>query len=208
MQRSAPLGRLLLDTGVLTQVQLDEVLVVQRNDRRRLGELLVERQLVNPIELAQLLSTQLSCPWISLTNLDLAPDVIALLPEELMLDHGVVPVHLRITNGQKVLYVATDDPTDEIALAECEAAAGMPVRAMVAVTGDVRDAIARLFGTESLPDPTLPRHKQLPKKPPPPLPSAANKPKKPDALPKKPEPPKLNASNPTAKGTPVKTPAS
>ncbi|MDB4944304.1 MAG: hypothetical protein JWP97_3838 [Labilithrix sp.] len=176
MVRSAPLGRLLLDTGVLTQVQLDEILVVQRNDKRRLGELLVERGLVNPIELAQLLSHQLSCPWISLAHLELAPDVIALLPEELVLDHGVVPVHLRMSNGQKVLYVATDDPTDDVALAECAEAAGMPVRPMVAITGDVRDAIARLYGTESRPDPTYSANEQ-PKKaaeaprPPPPLPT-------------------------------------
>ena len=68
-----PLGRLLLDTGVITQVQLDEVLVLQRTDRRRLGELRVERGLVNPLELAQLLSHQLSCPWISLAQLAIDP---------------------------------------------------------------------------------------------------------------------------------------
>jgi tRNA A-37 threonylcarbamoyl transferase component Bud32 len=141
-----PLGRLLLDTGVITQVQLDEVLVHQRTDRRRLGELLVERGLVNPLELAQLLSHQLSCPWISLAQLDIDPAVLALVPEELAIDHGLVPVHLRIAKGLKILYVATDDPTDDVALAECAAVAGVPVRPMVAIAGEVRAALTRLYG--------------------------------------------------------------
>jgi serine/threonine protein kinase len=145
MVRSAPLGRLLIDTGVLTQVKLDEALVIQRTDRRRLGEILVSRGLVHPHQLAQLLSHQMSCPWISLAHLEIAPEVLALVSEDLALEHGVVPVHLRVSKGQNVLYVATDDPTDEDALASCAAAAGMPVRAMVAVTGEIKAALARYY---------------------------------------------------------------
>src|SRR5687767_12163715 len=119
MVRSAPLGRLLIDTGVLTEVTLDEALVIQRTDRRRLGEILVDRGLVSPQQLAQLLSHQMSCPWISLTHLDIAPEVLALVSEDLALEHGVVPVHLRVSKGQSILFVATDDPTDVDALAAC-----------------------------------------------------------------------------------------
>jgi len=164
-----PLGRLLLDTGVITQVQLDEVLVLQRTDRRRLGELLVERGMVNPLELAQLLSHQLSCPWISLAQLAIDPAVLALVPEELAIDHGLVPVHLRLAKGQKFLYVATDDPTDDVALAECAAVAGIPVRPMVAIAGEVRAALTRFYGpVDAAPVP--------PRKPPPAPPGERPKP--------------------------------
>ena len=148
MVRSAPLGRLLIDTGVLTQAELDETLVVQRTDKRRLGELLVERGVVNAQRLAQLLSHQLSCPWISLAHLEIAPEVLALLPSDVAIEHAVVPVHLRTSKGQKILYVAIDDPTDDIALAMCAAAAEIMVRPMVAEAGDVRAALARLYGVE------------------------------------------------------------
>ena len=82
MLSSPPLGRLLLDAGVLTQEALDEVLAAQRADKRRLGELLVERGVATPLQLAQLLSRQLSCPWISLAHLEVPPDVVALLPAD------------------------------------------------------------------------------------------------------------------------------
>lgn len=146
MVRSAPLGRLLIDTGVLTQVTLDEALVVQRTDRRKLGDILVDRGLVHPQQLAQILSHQMSCPWISLAHLDIPLEVLALVPEKLAIEHGVLPVHLRASKGQSVLYVATDDPTDEEMLADCAASAGMPVRPMVAVTGEIRAALARHYG--------------------------------------------------------------
>jgi len=151
--KAAPLGRLLLDTGVLTQAQLDEVLAAQKTDRRRLGELVVERNLVPPLELAQLLSRQLSCPWISLAHVEIAPAVLELLPAEIAIEHHVVPVHVKSQHGQRTLYVATDDPTDEAALAACSTAAGVPVRPMVAVSGEVRAALTRLFGA---PEPVAP----------------------------------------------------
>ena len=171
MRRTAPpLGRLLLATGVVTQVQLDEVLVLQRTDRRRLGELLVERGLVHPLELAQLLSHQLSCPWISLAQLEIDPTVLALVPADLAVVFSVVPVHLRVTKGQQVLYVATDDPTDDVALAECAAAAGIPVRPMVAIAGEIRAALARLYGVP-MPTPAARREATpAPRPRPPPLP--------------------------------------
>lgn len=178
MVRSAPLGRLLIDTGVLTQVKLDEALVIQRSDRRRLGEILVDRGLVHPHQLAQLLSHQMSCPWISLAHLDIAPEVLALISEDLALEHGVVPVHLRESKGQKVLYVATDDPTDEDALADCAASAGMPVRPMVAVTGEIKAALARYYDGPPVTDPPPASRAEVsapaakPAKPPPPVPRA------------------------------------
>lgn len=137
---------------MITQGELDEVLAIQKTDPRRLGELVVERGLVHPQQLAQLLSHQMSCPWISLGQLDIAPEVLAMLPQEIALEHAVVPVHLRVSKGQQVLYVATDDPTDDDALAECVVAAGMPVRPMVAVTGEVRAALARFYGGEVPPE--------------------------------------------------------
>ena len=182
MVRSAPLGRLLLDTGVLTQVQLDEVLVVQRTDRRRLGDLVVERGLVHPLDLAQLLSHQLSCPWISLAHLEITPEVLAALPEEVATAHGVIPVHLRVSKGQRVLYVATDDPTDEVALAECAAAAGMPVRPMVAISGEVRSVLARIYGA------TLRPESKVERPPPEAHPAPAERPKPPPLPAKKKEP--------------------
>lgn len=170
MLASPPLGRLLIDAGALTAAQLDEVLVIQRTDKRRLGELLVERGVVTALELAQILSRQLSCPWISLAQLEISPDVIGLLPADVAIERHAVPVHLRFNKGQRILYVATDDPTDDVSLAYCAAAADMPVRAMLAETSEVRAALARFY--------------DAPAPSPPPTPVQARTPNTPSAAPK------------------------
>ena len=190
MMRSVSLGRLLLDTGVVTQAALEETLAIQKTDRRRLGELLVERGLVHPHELAQLLSHQMSCPWISLAHLDIAPDILALLPRSLALEHAVVPVHLRIAKGHKVLYVATDDPTDDVALDECGMAAKMAVRPMVAVSIEVRAALARFYGGEMPVMPEPPRAAAKPSVTPSVTPDAPKVAAKPSVTP---DPPKVAA---------------
>ena len=174
---SPPLGRLLMDAGALSQEVLEEVLAVQRTDKRRLGELLVERGVVTALELAQILSRQLSCPWISLAQIEIAPDVIRLLPAEVAIERHAIPVHLRFSNGQRTLYVATDDPTDDVSLAYCAAAADMPVRAMLAETSEVLLALTRFYAAPDRAITPKPSAK-------PPLPDAALKPAaKPDTLP-------------------------
>jgi hypothetical protein len=167
----------LVQTGVISEAALAEVLELQKTDRRRLGDLLAEKELVEPRRLAQILSYQLSCPWIALSNLDIPEDVIELLPRELALKHTVVPVHVRVAGTRRGLYLATHDPTDDAGLAECANAADMPVKPMVAVTFEIRQALARYYGA---PAPSLPRGmaaartgKNPPAKPPPPLPLRA-----------------------------------
>lgn len=198
---SPPLGRLLMDAGALSQEVLEEVLAVQRTDKRRLGELLVERGVVTALELAQILSRQLSCPWISLAQIEIAPDVIRLLPAEVAIERHAVPVHLRYSNGQRILYVATDDPTDDVSLAYCAAAADMPVRAMLAETTEVLAALTRFYDApERVPARIAPAAEAPPQATPPapivaavpstspgPTPKPSAKPPLPDAAQKKPD---------------------
>lgn len=148
MLPTVPLGRLLIDTGILSQETLEEILAAQRTgaEKKRLGEILVERGLVRPAQLAQLLSHQLSCPWVSLDKVQVPPSVLGLVPREIALAHALVPVHVRVTNDTTILYVATDDPTDEVGMATCARAAGVTVRPMVALTEDVKSALRRLYG--------------------------------------------------------------
>jgi Type II secretion system (T2SS), protein E, N-terminal domain len=214
MNRPAPLGQLLVQCGVLSESTLAELLEVQKTAQRRLGDLLAERKLVPPRQLAQILSYQLSCPWISLANVDIPRALVELLPREVAIAHTVVPVHLRETDGRRSLYVATHDPTDEAALAECARAAKTPVKPMVAITYEIRQALARYYGaplpsltTAPLPihpasAPTVksPRVVDAPPPPPPPPPPASHL--RPSVRPTLPppvsEPPMTRATSPVS----------
>ncbi|HEY8080127.1 MAG TPA: PilZ domain-containing protein [Labilithrix sp.] len=158
---AAPLGKLLVEMGVVSQSTLDEVLAAQKADKRKLGELLADRGLVRPQQLAQILSHQLSCPWVSLQRVEIGQAVLGLVPRDLALELELVPVHMRSGDGGRTLYVATADPTDIDALGTCSRAAAMTVKPMVALSSDIRAALARLYGA----DPAGSKPADLPRKP-------------------------------------------
>ena len=145
--QSPALGQLLVETGAISKAALDEAVAAQKDDRRKLGEILIERGLVRPQQLAQLLSHQLSCPWVSLPKLAIESSVLALFGTDMAHEHQVLPVHIRTNekNAQgeatKVLYVALADPTDQAALDECARTSGLAVKPMVAVTNELRAAL-------------------------------------------------------------------
>lgn len=147
------LGELLIEAGLLAPDQLAEVLQAQAGTSQRLGALLVERGLIDPVKLTQVLSHQLSLPWVSLAHVDFSPELLGRIPKELVRRYSVVPVYIRQREGREVLYVATDDPTDDDMFAECVEHAGAEVRLMVASPDDIRHALDVYFRRTGQPPP-------------------------------------------------------
>jgi hypothetical protein len=146
------LGQLLVDARMLSQQALDEVLEFQKHDGRRLGSLLVEKGLVNETQLTQILSHQLSVPWVALLHIEFSRQLLNLVPYEVAERFCLVPIYVRHVRGQgDTLYVAMDDPTNEEPLRECMKHSGLPVRAMIAPPSDIREAIRVCYGIEIAP---------------------------------------------------------
>ncbi|MCA9628809.1 MAG: hypothetical protein KC766_14120 [Myxococcales bacterium] len=156
---------------MITRQQLDEVLERQREDRRRLGTLLVESGLVSETQVTQILSQQLSVPWVSLYHIDFSRQLLNLVPSQVVERFCLVPIFVRRVRGLgQTLYVAMDDPTDETALEQVRQFSGLPVRAMIAPPSDIRAAIRVYYGTTAgagEPDPMAVPTTAEPKRPPP-----------------------------------------
>lgn len=142
MQTRVRLGELLVEAQVITRTQLDEVLELQKRDSRRLGTLLVEAGLVTETQVTQILSQQLSVPWVSLYHIDFSRQLLNLVPHEVAEKYCLVPIFVRRVRGLgETLYVAMDDPSDESAQREVAQYSGLAVRAMIAPPSDIRAAI-------------------------------------------------------------------
>ncbi|UJR85107.1 hypothetical protein [Sandaracinus amylolyticus] len=136
------LGDMLVQAQMVTAEHVDEALALQKTRGGRLGELLVELGYVSEVQLAQVLSNQLSIPWVNLYHVDFSRELLNLIPAELAEKYGCVPVYVRKVRKQgDTLFVATDDPTNETALIAIAQQAAMPVKPMVASSSDVRNAI-------------------------------------------------------------------
>lgn len=60
VRRALPLGQILVRSGRLTQAQLDELLAEQRKTARRLGDIIIEHDLLTPENIDQALRDQVS----------------------------------------------------------------------------------------------------------------------------------------------------
>ncbi|MGC4068071.1 MAG: hypothetical protein QM784_26170 [Polyangiaceae bacterium] len=141
------LGELLVEAQIITREQLEAVLSKQKSDPRRLGTLLLESGLVTEVQVTQILSQQLSVPWVSLYHIDFSSQLLDLVPEQLAKQHCLVPIFVRRVRGQgNTLYVAMDDPSDDRAIAAIQHYSGLPVRAMIAPPTDILAAINAYYG--------------------------------------------------------------
>jgi len=141
------LGDLLVEAQIVSRAQLEEILVAQKHDGRRIGTMLVEAGLVTETQVTQILSQQLSVPWVSLYHIDFSRQLLNLVSHELAEKYCLVPIFVRrVRSLGETLYVAMDDPSDEVAQREVGQWAGLPVRAMIAPPTDIRSAIRVYYG--------------------------------------------------------------
>ncbi len=141
------LGELLVEAQIVSRAQLEEILASQKRDGRRIGTLLVEAGLVTETQVTQILSQQLSVPWVSLYHIDFSRQLLNLVSHQLAEKYCLVPIFVRRVRGLgETLYVAMDDPSDEAAQREVGQWAGLPVRAMIAPPTDIRSAIRVYYG--------------------------------------------------------------
>jgi hypothetical protein len=132
------LGELLMELDLLTQAQLDEVLAAQKTDKRRLGVLLVEKKIITATKLTQVLSYQFNLPFVSLAQVRYTPALVSRIPGAFAKQRRVVPI---VVSGGDVLFAATDDPADESLSADLAKQCGMEIRLMVAVPDEVQSVL-------------------------------------------------------------------
>lgn len=141
-QQRKRLGEILIAGGVITEQQLNEALKLQKSLGMRLGEVLIRQNIVSEEEILRTLQRQMGLPSVDLNRLFVSESILKLVPETVARKYTVIPVD--VSNGQ--LMVATSDPTDYFALDDIRLASGMMVKACIAKKTDILRAIDRLYG--------------------------------------------------------------
>jgi type IV pilus assembly protein PilB len=104
----------LVEDGLLSPAQIEELLERQRKEGARLAKLLVDkdRQYVSPEDLAVCMGRVLNVSPINLTRITIPPDVMELVPRDMAHNHKVVPVS-RLDNK---VFLAMADPLNVLAI--------------------------------------------------------------------------------------------
>src|SRR5438132_867818 len=106
------LGDLLVAEGLVTQKERQRSLTEQKGTTEKLGSVLVRLKLVNEEQLTGFLSRQYGIPSITLSQLDIDPGILRLVPPQIARKYEVLPVK-RAAN---TLTLAMADPTNVFAL--------------------------------------------------------------------------------------------
>ena len=133
---------MLVTAGLVTEEQVAEALARQKKTGQRLGETLVAMGTVSEAQMTQVLSNQLSIPWVNLYHVDFSRELLERVPAELAEQYRMIPVYVRNVRRQgDTLYVAMDDPLNLDALQQVADRSGLPVKPMVAAPSDIENAI-------------------------------------------------------------------
>src|SRR6188474_1342186 len=136
------IGELLLKEKRITPEQLQEALNYQRTNGGKLGANLVKLGYVKDEEITALLSKQYGVPSIALSQFEIDPAVVKLVPAETALKYQIVP----LSRAGATLTIAMTDPTNVFAMDDLKFMTGYNVEPVVASETAVVDAIQKYYG--------------------------------------------------------------
>lgn len=135
------IGELLLKEKRITPAQLQEALNYQKSNGGKLGFNLVKLGFVKDEEITALLSKQYGVPSINLTQFEIDPGIIKLIPSETAHKYQIVP----LSRSGATLTIAMTDPTNVFAMDDIKFMTGYNVEPVVASETAVLDAISRYY---------------------------------------------------------------
>ncbi len=132
----------LVEDGLLSPNQIEELLERQKKEGARLVKLLVDkdRQYVSPDDLAVCMGRVLNVSPVNLARVNILPDVVELLPRETAHNHKVVPVS-RLDNR---LFLAMADPLNVMALDDVKRITKLDIAPLIASEKAITDKLNAL----------------------------------------------------------------
>lgn len=136
-----PLGELLIERGVINHEQLTTGISKQKEIGGLLGEVLVELGFATERDIAQALTSQYGFPYLPLANYEIDEDVIKTVPENVCRQFGLIP----IDKIGKSLTLAMSNPLNYQAAEDVELITGCTVQTFVSTATEVKDSIEKYY---------------------------------------------------------------
>jgi type IV pilus assembly protein PilB len=135
------LGELLIERGVVNQQQLDKALAVQKTRGGLIGEILVELGFTKEEDIAQALTAQYGFPYLPLGNYEINPEIANIIPVRVAKQYMLVPID-KIGNN---LTLAMSNPLNLQAIEDVELLSGCSVQVFVCTSSDIKKAIEKYY---------------------------------------------------------------
>jgi len=135
------IGELLVEKSYITAEQRDRALEEQKKTGLRLGKMLMQLGYMTEERLIEILSAQLEIPTVSLSDLFVSPEILQLLPEEFCRSYKVIPLAVR----GKILTLAMHDPSNQRTLDHIRFKVQMEIDPVMASEKEISETINRIY---------------------------------------------------------------
>jgi len=130
----------LVEDGLISAPQVEELLAQQKKEGTRLLKLLIEKSYINEMDMVVSMGRVLNTAPINLARINIALDVANLIPKEMATNHRVLPVS-KLDNR---LYLAMADPLNVLALDDVKRITRLEVFPMIAAEKAIVDKLNNL----------------------------------------------------------------
>jgi type IV pilus assembly protein PilB len=135
------IGDIVVDLGYASRESVEAAIAESRANGRRTGEVLVERGVLTPDQLARVVAERFGVDQLDLGIFKVDMSAANLLPSSSAKRYGAVPVRII---DDRTLLVAMIDPGNVLAVDDISLMSGYEVRAAVAPEQDINALIQRL----------------------------------------------------------------
>ncbi|MEE3352063.1 MAG: GspE/PulE family protein, partial [Saccharofermentanaceae bacterium] len=144
------LGDILIDSGFLSQAELQEALEAQRADtnKKRLGEIIVEKGLLTELDILRAISSQYDLPIIDLQQVDIDQEATKVVTEQYCEENLIIPVAFDGPEDDKKLVVAIYDPLNILVTDDLRFRTGKDIVTLLAPKQQILSAIKMNYGKE------------------------------------------------------------
>ena len=142
---SKQLGELLLERKIINERQLQKAISVQKEKGGLLGSILVLLGYASEEQIAQSLTTQFGFPYLPLGNYEVDAGIVKLIPENVASQYNLIAID-KIGNS---LTVAMSDPLNIHAIEDIELITNCKVQVFVSTQTDIKESIKRYYGSVS-----------------------------------------------------------
>ena len=146
MTQKVRIGDKLVESGYITNEQLERALSLQRGTGKRIGEILIEQGLISAETLTAVLTDLLNIESINLTPSIIDQNATKLIPENICKRYTVFP--FKLENNK--LYLAMADPQDRVAMQDIRRISGKEIIPYISSIGDINNSIDNCYSNADL----------------------------------------------------------
>ncbi len=139
------LGDCLIQKGLLTEEQLQEALVKQKEDNSKLGETVVALGFVNEADVIDVLVEQLNIEYVDVRRIKIDESAVRLLKEDFLRKNAILPIGYDPLLPN-VLRVAMADPMDIITIDDISIITNLQVDPVLSTKAQINMMLDKLFG--------------------------------------------------------------